>query len=255
MLNKLSTIIISFNEEDNIGRCLESVAGVSDEIVVVDSYSTDRTREICAQYNVRFHQHPFEGYTRQKQYALSLAENRIILNIDADECLSPELHTSIEQAKNNWTSDGYSMNRLNSFCGQWIRHGAWHPDRKLRLFDRTKMTWGGRPPHDWVEMNPGTKVGKLQGDLLHYTVGTLAEFQAQVEKFSIIRAKLLFAEGKKPNFFYLYVKPGLKFFIHFVLRMGFLDGPAGFHIAWKSALGYRRRYVILKQLYAGQFAG
>ncbi len=253
MLNKLSTIIITFNEEEKIGRCLESVSGISDEIVVVDSYSTDRTREICEKYQVRFFQHPFEGYTKQKRHALSLAKHRNILNIDADECLSEELQASIHKVKNDWRYDGYSMNRLNNYCGQWIRHGVWYPDRKLRLFDRTKMTWGGRPPHDWVEMNPGTRVGRIKGNLLHYTFHTPDEMDAQVENFSMIRAKLLFAEGKKPNFYYLHIKPWAKFFIHYVLRLGFLDGRAGYQIAAKSAFGYYRRYEILKQMYAGRF--
>jgi hypothetical protein len=117
------------------------------------------------------------------------------------------------------------------------------------LFDRDKITWEGRAPHDRVVMHPGTKVGKLKGDLLHYTVKTPGEHDAQIEKFSSIRAKLLYAEGKRPDFYHLHIKPPLKFFIDYFLKLGFLDGYPGFLIAWKSSRGHRKRYVKLKQMY------
>ena len=131
----LSAVIITYNEEKNIERCLLSLKGVVDEIVVVDSFSQDRTEAICAQYGVKFIQHAFEGHIQQKNWAITQASSPYVLSLDADEALSDELRQSILEAKNNWTAQGYFFNRLNNYCGQWIRHSGWYPDRKLRLWD------------------------------------------------------------------------------------------------------------------------
>jgi glycosyltransferase involved in cell wall biosynthesis len=251
-LIQISAVIITLNEEQNLDRCLSSLEGTVDEIVVVDSFSTDRTKQICSKYKVRFFEHAFEGHIEQKNHALSLASYNHILALDADESLSAELKTSIANVKKNWDADGYVMNRLNNYCGQWIRHGAWYPDRKLRLFDRRKAKWGGVNPHDRIEMKDGSKIGKLKGDLLHYTVRTLDEHDQQIEKFSIISSKELFKAGKKPDFYHLTIKPPIKFTIDYFLKLGFLDGKNGYLIASKSSKGYRMRYQKLKELYLGK---
>ncbi|NBP68933.1 MAG: glycosyltransferase family 2 protein, partial [Cytophagia bacterium] len=140
---KLSVVIITLNEEKNIRRCLESVKTVADEIVVVDSLSTDKTEEICGEYNVRFIKEKFRGYVEQVNYAMELATNNFVLAIDADEELSAELIEAVQAVKKNKTADAYEMNRLSSYCGKFIYHGTWHPDIKIRLWDRTKGKWGG----------------------------------------------------------------------------------------------------------------
>jgi len=138
---KLSVVIITLNEEKNIGRCLESVKDIADEIVIVDSFSTDRTEEICLRYNARFIKHEFVGHIEQKNWAIEQASYLHVLSLDADEELSERLKKSILEVKGNWKHDGYYFNRLTNYCGKWIRHTSWYPARKLRLWDRSKGKW------------------------------------------------------------------------------------------------------------------
>src|ERR1035437_7666308 len=140
---QISVVIITFNEEKNIERCILSVQDLADDIVVVDSFSTDRTEEICKSHGVRFIQNHFNGHIEQKNFAISKAHFPYILSLDADEQLSEELKKSIQQVKNNWDADGYYFNRLTNYCGQWIRHSSWYPASKLRLWDSRKGKWGG----------------------------------------------------------------------------------------------------------------
>ena len=133
---KLSAVIITFNEEEHLEKCLSSLQNIADEIVVVDSYSTDGTKKICKDFGVRFIEQKFLGYKEQKNFALTQAKYDYILSLDGDEALSDTLKKSILEVKNNWNKDGYYCNRLNNYCGQWIRHSDWYPDRKLRLFKK-----------------------------------------------------------------------------------------------------------------------
>ena len=145
---KLSGVIITFNEADNIERCLKSLTDVVDEIIVVDSYSTDNTKDICKKFNVTLIEQEFLGYIEQKNFALQQASNDYILSLDGDESLSETLQKSIIELKTNWNFDGYYCNRFNNFCGQWIKYSDWYPNRKLRVFDRKKGQWAGINPHD-----------------------------------------------------------------------------------------------------------
>src|SRR6516225_8076489 len=147
-MTSVSIVIITFNEEKNIRRCLESVKEIADEIVVVDSLSTDHTKSICKEFGVRFIEQKFLGYIEQKNFALDQAKYDYVLSLDADEAISKELVKSIQEVKQNPESDGYRMNRLTNFCGKWIKHGSWYPDTKLRVFNRKKARWGGINPHD-----------------------------------------------------------------------------------------------------------
>jgi glycosyltransferase involved in cell wall biosynthesis len=240
---KLSVVIITFNEERNIGRCLDSLAGVADEVVVVDSFSTDDTAEICRAKGARFFQHPFEGHIEQKNWALKQASHFHVLSLDADEALSEKLRESVFLAKKNWNCDGYTMNRLTNYCGQWIRHSGWYPDRKLRLFDRRKGHWGGQNPHDRVEMQPGSTTTPLDGDLLHYSYYTVNEHIERTRKYADIAARAMHARGKRATWLHLIFSPLVKFLKSYFLKLGFLDGRAGWTIckisAWESYLRYR----------------
>lgn len=162
---KLSGVIITYNEERNIERCLESLKGICDEIIVVDSISTDRTKEICLAYGVRFVENPFPGHIEQKNFAMEQASHNYVLSLDADEALSEELRKSIMVIKQNWTSEAYRFNRFTNYCGQWIKHSGWYPDTKTRIWDRRKGKWGGTNPHDSVLLEANVKPALLKGDL------------------------------------------------------------------------------------------
>ncbi|MDR3188706.1 MAG: glycosyltransferase family 2 protein, partial [Prevotellaceae bacterium] len=188
-MKKISAVIITYNEERNIARCLQSLQGVADEIMVVDSGSTDKTEEICRQLGVTsFIRHPFEGYVQQKNWAMEQATYSHILSLDADEALSDELKKSILEVKESWTADAYKFNRLTSYCGKWIRHCSWYPDVKLRLWDRRKGRWGGVNPHDKMVMERDASVIHLKGDLLHYSYHNVSDYILQVNKFTEIGA-------------------------------------------------------------------
>ena len=131
---KLSAVIITYNEEEHLDKCLRSLLDVADEIIVVDSYSTDKTKEICERHHVTFIEQEFLGYKEQKNFAMSKASYDYILSLDGDEALSNQLKQSVLKTKANWIYDGYYSNRLNNYCGQWIKHSDWYPDKKLRLF-------------------------------------------------------------------------------------------------------------------------
>ncbi|HND86971.1 MAG TPA: glycosyltransferase family 2 protein [Saprospiraceae bacterium] len=241
----LSAVIITYNEERNITRCLDSLIGLADEVVVVDSFSTDATPDICRARGVRFLQHPFEGYIEQKNYALTQASHPYILSLDADEALSDQLRASIATAKQNWQAQGYTMNRLTNYCGQWIRHSGWYPDRKLRLFDRSQGRWGGTNPHDRVEMPLQAPIQHLQGDLLHYSYYSVDEHLHRARKYAHIAAAAMWAKGKRVTAAHVLLSPAFKFLRNYLLKAGFLDGRAGWTICRIAALENYWKYRIL----------
>jgi len=246
---KISAVIITYNEAQNIGRCLESVRKVADEIVVVDSYSTDKTKEICSGMNVKFVQHPFKGHIEQKNYAVSCAAYRHVLSLDADEVLSEKLKQSILAAKQSWRFDGYAFNRLTYYCGKWIRHSGWYPDTKLRLWDSSKGRWGGVNPHDRVMMDEQSRVCHIAGDLHHYTYHTIKDHIDQINRFSEIAARAAYANGRDANLLLdIVLNPLLTFFKKYFLKLGILDGYQGFMIAIHTAYGKFLKYIKLREL-------
>ena len=248
-MSKISAVIITFNEEKNIGRCIDSLVNVADDIVVVDSFSTDRTKEICLEKKVRFVEHKFDGHIEQKNYAITQAAYPFVISLDADEALSPALKKSILGIKDNSQFDGYTMNRLTNYCGQWIRHCGWYPDTKLRLWDSTKGQWGGINPHDKYIMAKEARIAQLNGDLLHYSFYTREQHLKQIDKFSDISAKALFIKGEKSSFIKLFFHPMSRFIKAYLLKFGFLDGANGFFISWKSAYANYLKYKKLKDFY------
>jgi glycosyltransferase involved in cell wall biosynthesis len=246
---EISAVVITLNEEHNIERCLLSVKDIADEIVVVDSFSTDNTEEICKKHGAKFSQHPFGGYIEQKSYAISMATYDHVLLIDADEALSEELRAEIQKVKHYWTHDGYEFNRLNSFCGQWIRHCGWYPDRKLRLYDRRKASIKGRNPHDEVMMNPGATQQHIKGDLMHYTYYSLDEHIQQINRFTTIQAKENFERGKKASWLSICFSPAYKFVRHYIFHLGFLDGYYGYLICRNMAYSTFLKHAKLRALW------
>jgi glycosyltransferase involved in cell wall biosynthesis len=232
---KISAVIITFNEERNIVRCLQSLEGIADEIVVVDSFSSDATEELCKSFNVKFLKHPFEGFMQQKTWACEQAEYDYILQLDADEQLSEELKRSILTVKTDWKADGYSFNRLTNYIGKWIRHCGWYPDAKLRLWDRRKGAWSGINLHESVKMNDNAVVAKLKGDLLHFSYYSIQQHLNQINSFTEIAAKEGVAKGKNTSFFVIVFKTIWKFKRDYFFRLGFLDGYYGFVVCAMSA--------------------
>ena len=166
---KLSVVIITFNEEKNIERCLKSVQEIADEIIVLDSFSSDKTEEICKKNNVSFYQHEFDGHIQQKNRVMNMANNDYVLSLDADECLDEALTEEIKKIKDNSTHKAYQFNRLTNYCGKWIKHCGWYPDVKLRIWDKNIARWGGINPHDKVIVDENIEVKHIKGDLLHYS--------------------------------------------------------------------------------------
>ncbi len=250
---QISAVVITYNEQKNIRRCLSSLMPVADEILVVDSFSTDDTRAICEEFKVRFITHPFEGHIQQKNYAVDQARFHHILSLDADEELTAELQESILLLKSDWQHDAWKISRLTSYCGQWIHHCGWYPGRKIRLWDRRKGRWGGTNPHDTVVLSEDVSPKNLQGDLLHYTYHTIGEHLTQMNKFSDIAAREAHKKGKKViPFWHLFLYPAFTFFRNYIIKLGILDGYYGFIVCKNS--GYYRflKYSKLAELRKGK---
>ena len=245
----ISAVIITFNEEQNIKRCLDSLSGVADEIVVVDSYSTDRTEEICRSFNVRFIKHRFNGFIEQKNWAILQANSPYILSLDADEALSDELKSSILHVKENWSHDGFYFARMTNYCGKWIRHTSWYPSRKLRLWDSRKGSWGGINPHDRFRLYRGASSLFLKGDILHYSYYTISGHLEQINQFSTTLAYSYYEQGRRDSFLNIVFRPFWRFLKDFIFLRGFMDGYYGFVVSVNSAHEVFLKYVKLRNLY------
>ncbi len=244
---KISFIIITFNEEKNIERCLKSIKEVADEIIVVDSFSTDKTKEICNKFSCRFYENKFVNYSLQKNYANSFALYDYIFSIDADEALSEELIISIKNLKgNDFSNNAFEMHRLNNYCGKWIKHGGWYPDTKLRLWKNKTALWQGEI-HETLIFESSTPVKLLYGNLLHYSYYTIEEHVLQSNKFSNLSAKMLFEKGKKTSIIQILLKPFWKFLRNYFFKAGLLDGYYGFVISIISAHETFLKYTKLEQ--------
>lgn len=248
MMRSLSVVIITLNEERNIARCIQSVDGLADEVIVVDSLSSDQTQAIARSLGARVVEQPFLGHIEQKNFAIDQAEHDTVLSLDADEALSTELRSSIHTVLSKWEFQGYAMNRLTNYCGTWIRHSGWYPDAKIRLFEKGKGAWTGTNPHDRFELERGASVGRIAGDLLHYSFYTVSEHLSQIEKFSTISANAKWNNGERSGILKLWFKPIAKFLKCYFLKLGILDGLAGWRIARYSAYATYLRYRKLLDL-------
>ncbi len=239
---KISVVIIAFNEEDRLEDALLSCHEIADEIIVVDSYSTDRTVEIAKNNGAIIIQNEFENYGDQKNFAMNQAANNWILNLDADERVSEVLRTEILKIKDLERTDfsGYKIKRKTSYLGRWIKHSGWYPDKKLRLFRKDKSNWEGRI-HERLVVE-GKISSELNGDILHYTYRDITDHIKRLNKYSKMQAEDIVKKGK--NFLYLrsIILPPITFFRFYIWKMGILDGFPGFLIAlissWATAMKY-----------------
>lgn len=216
----------------------------------MDSFSTDQTVKIAESKGAIVKQEVFKGFIEKKNKAVELASHDYVLSLDADEALNPVLAGSILRSKENFTNHAYRMNRCSNYCGQFIRHGSWYPDAKIRLFDRRVAHWGGTNPHDKIVLQDNIPVEHLKGDILHYSYHTVSEHVIQNNKLSTLAAESLFANGKRTNLMNIFVRPWWAFFASFIIRAGFLDGLFGFVIAIQIAhmtfLKHLKLYMLSK---------
>lgn len=253
---KISVAVICFNEEKKIGRCLESLIEIADEIIVVDSFSKDRTKEIALSFSkVRFFEKTFLGHIEQKNYAFSLCQYDYILSLDADENLSLELRQSLLDLKKsdvNERKEAYKFHRLTNYNGVWIRHCGWYPDTKLRFIKKGVAVWRGQNPHDILIPKERIDVGFLGGDLLHYSYDSITDHVDQTNKFTTIAAKAAFERGTRSNILKVISRPLLKFLKDYLLKRGFLDGRYGFIICTINALSAFLKYSKILELQRGK---
>ena len=246
---EISVVIITYNEEQHLARCLASVQAVADEIIVLDSLSTDRTVEIAQSHGVKVFSHKFLGHIEQKNKALSFASKSYILSLDADEALSQDLCEQILELKTSQTlADGYTMNRRNWYVDRWVRFGGWYPDRKLRLWKSGRAEWTGTNPHDKIQMIQSCTIQHLSGDLHHYAYQTVSQHRKKSELYAEIAAQAKFHNGRKSNAFLPLFALVWKFLQGYFIQFGFLDGKRGFQIALISAREKYLKYQYLRKL-------
>jgi len=243
---KISAAIITYNEERNIARALESLR-CCDEIVVVDSGSTDRTVELATKLGARVLDMAWRGYAGQKNYASECCQYDWVLSLDADEALSEMLEAEIWQIKKNGPEfDAYTMPRLAQYLGRWILHSGWYPDRKVRLFDRHRAKWVGNYVHESVVVEG--RIGHLKSNILHFTCNSLSEHLKTMDRYTTLAAEQLVSQKAQISWSDLALDPSWTFFQTYVLKRGFLDGFEGLAIAYMAALYNFLKYAKAKNM-------
>lgn len=241
--------VIAFQEEDRIEDCVRSLS-FCDEVIVVDSGSTDRTRELAEANGARVVvNHPFPGHREQKQHAVDLAAHDWVLCLDADERVTPGLRDEIEaQRLGEMSAGAYDIERRNHYLGRFVRHGMFGPERKIRLFDRRRAKWGGVNPHDRVEVDTGARVAKLAGAIEHLSYRDFAHHKRTIDRFTRIAAQAMHEQGRRASIFDLCVRPPAAAIKSIAIQLGFLDGWRGFLVAWMAGYYDWMKYRRLRQL-------
>lgn len=236
----ISAIVVCFNEEERIEECLKSLRWC-DEIVVVDSFSTDRTPEICRRYTERFIQRAWGGYRDQKAYAHSQATKDWVLLVDSDERVTDELQREIVTllAQQNDSCAGYAVPRLVYYLGRWWWRGGWYPDYGVRLFRRDRASWGGTDPHERIIVDG--RVQRLQNPLHHFSYRNIDDHFERINRFTSISSRELKHEGGRWRLIDALLRPAVRFFRSYIIKRGFMEGFAGFYVALSAAV-----YVFLK---------
>lgn len=235
-MKKISAVLITFNEEARVGRALESLADVSDDIVVVDSFSRDRTLHICSAFTSKIIQRQWNGYRDQKEFATQQAQNDWVLSLDADEELSPELRREILEFKRDGGDgiDGFYLPRRTFFLGRWIDHTTWYPDWQMRLFRRSCGGWAGGSVHEAFQLKG--RSGRFRGHLQHYSYESLSEYLQKLDEFSSLAARDRMRAGERTRFTRFLLYPPAAFLKNYALRRGFLDGFPGFAVSALAAV-------------------
>lgn len=242
----LSVVIITKNEEANLGRCLDSVA-FADETIVVDSHSTDRTLEIAAAHNARICTTDWHGYGPAKRLGVAQATQEWVLSIDADEVVTPELSAEIQSiVASRDPRNGFIVKRRTNFLGRWIYHCGWYPDPVLRLFRRSHGNINEAVVHEAVEVQGD--IGRLNGELLHYSYPTMESYLAKSNVYTTLGAQEAFRRGRCARWYDLVFRPIVSFITHYLVRQGFRDGIEGLIISVMSSVAVFTKYAKLRQL-------
>ncbi len=244
-----SAVVITLNEASNIEACVKALLQVTDDVVIVDAFSTDGTPSLAAALGARIVQAEWVGYSHNKNLGNQAAQHDWILSVDADEVLSDEL---IQTLKAFQPQSGaiYEFDRLTNYCGKWIRHSGWYPDWKPRLFDRREVRWQGEYVHETLALPEGFKAIRLKGKLLHYSYKTRADHWQRIERYAELSAREMHARGKRATWVKLYLSPAIRFLRTLLLNQAFLDGWAGWVISWSGARLVYRKYRKLRE-YSG----
>lgn len=247
---ELSAVLITYNEAHRLRPTLEALQGLADEIIIVDSGSTDGTRAVAQAFpQVRWYERPFDGYGPQKNYANSLARGRYILSLDADEVLSPELRASILAEKGRWRAPAYRFLRVAVYCGAFVRASDWYPDWKVRLFAQGAAQWNHAPVHERLILAPGVKPLALPGELWHYTYVAVEEHLQRNCHYARLAAQAAYAQGRRPAFGQAFLKAGARFLKSFLLKGGWRLGWRGWSIASVGAANYLLQELYLAELW------
>jgi glycosyltransferase involved in cell wall biosynthesis len=240
---QLSVVVMTYNEEKNLPRCLESVRSIADEMLVVDSFSKDRTAELAVELGAKVIQHPFANFRDQRRFCYENTQYNWVLALDADEWLSLDLAAEIAELKKYPQASAYILLRQNGIGGHWARYGDWKPEPKLRLFDRRQVQMGPSEAHDEIQVLPGQTIGHLKGAFFHLSNVDFTDRINSINRLSSLAAEQQFRQGKKTNGLKIGFKPAFRFFKAYVLQGGFLDGRLGWFLAKTSA-----QYVFLREM-------
>ncbi len=250
-MDKISAVVITNNASATIGNCIDAVKKVSDEIIVIDSFSTDNTAEICKEKKVVFHQQEWLGYGPQKNLGISIATNNYILSLDADEIISDELAASIIKEKNTGLAGLYSLPFVHYYYIDFIKHGVSRPETKVRLFNRNEVRWNEREVHESLIIPKTEKIKQLRGYLLHYSYRSITHQIEKINNYTTLGAKELYKKGKKHFLLKMIFGPPVNFIVNYFIRLGFLDGVHGFVLssfaAHESFVKYAKLWEIEKK--------
>ena len=243
---KLSLIVITFNEEHNIARCIQSVP-FADEVLILDSGSTDKTCEIAESIGAKIIKQEWLGFSKQKQKATDLATNNWVLSLDADEALSDQAQDNLKLLLENsvFNKSAYQLSRKTYHLGRWLRYGGCYPDRQTRLYNKTEARWADKEVHEHIVAQ---SLGSIQGDILHWTFKNIEHQVQTINKYSSLRAQEMHRHSKAFSYGKLLTKPIWRFIENYFLKLGVLDGYAGFEVAVVSSFSYFLRLVKLKEL-------
>jgi glycosyltransferase involved in cell wall biosynthesis len=244
----ITAAIITFNEERNIQRCIDSLINCVDQILVLDSFSTDNTVNLCIENNVQVIQHKWLGYSKAKNYLNTHIKTELIFSIDADEELTEQLQNEISQIRKIGPIAFYSINRITNYCGAWIRHSGWFPDVKVRISPRELTMWDGEIVHEELLLPKDTKCINLNGLLAHYSYYSQKEHQTRADQYSRLTAIKYMERGQNASFLKPYISGAMRFLKMYFWQKGFLDGKSGWAIAKISAKSNIYKYKELRRL-------